>query len=94
MPGIITTGQLLSHSACTINVGTKAPQVIIDLDGLKTQLEQVIELLSATEDKPIGFSWTKNSQGNLSTLTETYPTGKVISEGWDIGRVIVDDQRS
>jgi hypothetical protein len=72
----------------TINVETKEPKVSIDLDGVKNQLKTLIEAVSEPDDEePTGYSWTKNSEGNLSTFTEIYSDKKIVSTGWDIGRV-------
>lgn len=78
----------------TINVETKEPKVSIDLDGVKSRLETIVEALGVKEDEPTGFNFTKDSNGNLETLTEIYPNGKVVSDGWNIGRVTVNDKRS
>jgi hypothetical protein len=77
----------------TINVETKEPKVVIDLEGVKSRLETIVGVLETKEDEPTGFSFTRNSEGNLSTLTEIYPNGKVKSEGWDLGSVKVSDDR-
>lgn len=71
-------------------------KVTIDLDGLKNQLQAILDALVTPEkdDEPTGFSWTKNSEGNLSTFTEIYPDGKVVSTGWDINKVEINDQRN
>jgi hypothetical protein len=71
----------------TINVETKEPKVSIDLDGVKSLLETIVKSLEVKEDEPTGYSWTKNSEGNLSTFTEIYSDKKIVSSGWDIGRV-------
>jgi hypothetical protein len=75
-----------------IEVKTQTPQVSIDLEGVKNQLQAIIEALSKPEEEPIGFSWTKNPEGNLSTFTEIYPDKKIVSSGWDLGKVEVDQR--
>jgi len=75
-----------------IKVNNPAPKVSIDLEGVKSRLEAVVEALTVKEDEPIGYSWTKNSEGNLSTFTEIYPDKKIISIGWDIGRVEINEK--
>lgn len=45
------------------------------------------------EEEMIGFSWQKNDLGEVTKITEEYPSGKVISTGWVLGRVKIDDQR-
>ncbi len=45
------------------------------------------------KEELIGFYWTKDDAGNLSELVEVYPRGEVVSSGWSIGRVKIDDKR-
>lgn len=46
------------------------------------------------EEKCIGYNWETNDNGDLTTITEYYPSGEIISTGWAIGRVKIDDRRS
>lgn len=46
------------------------------------------------EEKPIGISWKKDKNGKLESLTEVYPSGKVVSTGWNIGSVKIHDDRT
>lgn len=66
--------------------------------GNLTTIEKLLVALSnkeqPVEEQPLGFSWKRDSNGKLETLTEIYPSGKVISTGWNLGAVQVDDQRN
>lgn len=78
-----------------IEVKTQTPRVSIDLEGVKNQLQAIIEILSKpVEQEPTGFSWTKNDQGNLVSFTEIYSNGKITSDGWDVGRIKINDSRN
>lgn len=72
-----------------------APKTITvgNLEGLQTTLESILAKEEPTEEPLIGLSWKKDDNGNLQTLTEIYPSGTVVSTGWGIGSVKIDDQR-
>jgi len=45
------------------------------------------------EEKMTGFYWKKDENNNVTEIVEQYPSGDVVSTGWDIGRVKIDDRR-
>lgn len=54
-----------------------------------------IKIPEPKEEEPLmGFYWDKDSNGNLTKLVEQYPSGEVISTGWALGRVKIDDRRN
>lgn len=62
-------------------------EVVDKLEILVNKSEQPVE-------QPIGLSWDEDANGNLESVTEIYPSGKVVSTGWNIGRVKVKDDRT
>lgn len=45
-------------------------------------------------EKMTGFYWKKDEFENVTEIVEQYPSGEVISTGWSMGRVKIDDKRS
>lgn len=69
----------------------------ITVDNLREITDKLSELVDKeayTEDKCTGFSWDTDSNGELSTFTEMYSNGNVVSTGWNLGRVRITDDRS
>lgn len=69
-------------------------KVSIDLDGVKNQLKAILDALvtPVKDDEPTGYSWTKDSEGNLSTFTEIYSDKKIVSSGWNLGSVKIENR--
>jgi len=69
----------------------------ITVDNLGEVADKLQQLLDKENDKQpeaTGFSWNEDANGNLSSFTEIYPNGKVVSEGWNVARVKVHDDRT
>jgi hypothetical protein len=45
------------------------------------------------EEEMAGLYWNKNEIGDVTELVEQYPSGNIVSKGWDIARVKVRDER-
>jgi len=46
------------------------------------------------EEAMTGFYWKKNELGDLTEIVEQYPSGEVISTGWVLGKVKINDNRN
>lgn len=73
-------------------INVSPTKVSIDLEGVKNQLQAILDALATPEkyDEPTGYSWTKDSDGNLSSFTETYKDKKIVSSGWNLGSVKIE----
>jgi hypothetical protein len=69
-------------------------KVVIDLDGVKSLLETIVESLGDKEEEMTGLVFKKDSLGNVTDIIEKYPSGDVVSSGWNLGIIKVKDERS
>lgn len=46
------------------------------------------------EEDMTGFYWNKNENGDVTEIVEQYPSGDIVSTGWAIGRIKIDDRRT
>lgn len=66
---------------------------VSNLEAIETILSSIQDKLEKKDEDPTGFSFERDSTGKLKTLTEIYPSGSVVSTGWNLGRVTVEDNR-
>ena len=72
--------------------GIKIPETKIPAFPKKIEISNLPE--EKEEEKCTSFSWDVNENGDLTSITENYPSGQVVSTGWALGRVKIDDKRS
>lgn len=67
---------------------------INNLDSIKAGLDEIVAILSTNKDeRPVGYSWERDATGRLTKFVEIYPDGRVISEGWNLGSVTINNDR-
>ena len=102
MPGIDKMISLLtqlvakpSFEKTVVNTPDFPSKITVDNIG---DIVDKLAVLTNTDDKDeelTGLTFDRDANGNLITLTEIYPSGTVVSTGWNLGRVrISDDRRS
>jgi hypothetical protein len=76
-----------------IKVETKASDVVIDLEGIKKLLQGIVESLGTKEEDMIGLVFKKDEYGSVTDIIEKYPSGNVVSSGWNLGVIGITDGR-
>lgn len=86
--------RLASKPEAKVTIPNFPRKITVDnLDEVVDKLDSLVDKEEKTEERATGYSFEKDESGNLSKVTEMYPSGDVVSEGWNLGRVRITDDR-
>lgn len=84
----------LKIPAPIVNVPPSPKTITVgNLDAIEALLTKMSTKVEVAPEEPTGYSFKRDENGNLTSFTEIYPSGKVTSTGWALGAVTITDDR-